>query len=66
MNNLRYADDTQVIALVEGGLTRILDNVKTVSERYGLSLNASKANILILRQIKSYHIIYKYITTGNC
>ena len=41
-NNLRYADDTVLLAENETELQQILDTVKTQSERYGLFMNVKK------------------------
>ena len=42
INNLRYADDTVLLAENETELQQILDTVKTQSERYGLFMNVKK------------------------
>ena len=42
INNLRYADDTVLLAENETELQQILDTVKTESERYGLFMNVKK------------------------
>ena len=42
INNLRYADDTVLLAENETELQQILDTVKTQSERYGLFINVKK------------------------
>ena len=42
INNLRYADDTVLLAENETELQQILDTVKTKSERYGLFMNVKK------------------------
>ena len=42
INNLRYADDTVLLAENETELQQILDTVKTQSERYGLFMNVEK------------------------
>ena len=39
INNLRYADDTTLIAKSEGKLKSLLMNVKEESEKVGLTLN---------------------------
>ena len=44
INNLRYADDTVLLAENETELQQILDTVKTESERYGLFMNVKKKN----------------------
>ena len=39
INNLRYADDTTLIAESEEGLKSLLMKVKEESEKFGLKLN---------------------------
>ena len=43
-NNLRYADDTVLIAESEQQLQRLLNTVVLESEKMGLSLNVKKQN----------------------
>ena len=42
INNLRYADDTTLIAEIEGELKTLLMKVKEESEKVGLKLNIQK------------------------
>ena len=42
INNLRYADDTTLMAESEEGLKRFLMKVKEESEKVGLKLNIQK------------------------
>ena len=42
INNLRYADDTALMAESEEELKRLLMNVKEEGEKVGLKLNHSK------------------------
>ena len=46
VNNLRYADDTVLIAESEGKLQEILDKVVESSERKGLSINCKKTECI--------------------
>ena len=43
INNLRYADDTTLMAEIEEELKSLLRNVKEGSEKAGLKLNIEKA-----------------------
>ena len=45
INNLRYADDTTLMAEVEEELKSLLMKVKEESEKVGLTLNIQKAKI---------------------
>ena len=45
-NNLRYADDTTLVAESEEELKRVLIKVKEDSERVGLKLNIKKMKIM--------------------
>ena len=45
INNLRYADDTSLMAESEEELKNLLMNVKEESEKFGLKLNIQKPKI---------------------
>ena len=45
-NNLRYADDTTLMAESEEDLRILLTKVKEESEKVGLNLNIQKTNIM--------------------
>ena len=49
INNLRYADDTTLMAESEEELKRLLMNVKEESEKVGLKLNIQKTKIMANR-----------------
>ena len=46
INNLRYADDTTLVAESEKGLKSLLMKVKEESEKAGLKLNIQKTKIM--------------------
>ena len=46
INNLRYADDTTLMAENEEELKRLLMKVKVESEKVGLKLNIQKTKII--------------------
>ena len=46
INNLRYADDTTIMAESEGELKSLLMKVKEESEKAGLKFNIQKTNIM--------------------
>ena len=46
MNNLRYADDTTLMAKSEEELKSLLMKVKVESEKVGLKLNIQKTKIM--------------------
>ena len=48
INNLRYADDTTLIATSVADMAELLKRVKLVSELLGLCLNVSKTKILAI------------------
>ena len=48
INNLRYADDTTLMAESEGELKSLLMKVKVESEKIGLKLNIQKMKITAL------------------
>ena len=56
INNLRYADDTTLMAESKQQLKRILMKVKKESEKVGLKLNIQKTNIMASNPITSWQI----------
>ena len=55
-NNLRYADDTTVMAESEEELKSLLMRVKEESEKAGLKLNIQKPKVMISGSITSWQI----------
>ena len=56
INNLRYADDTTLMAESEEELKRLLMKVKEESEKVGLKLNIQKMKIMASGPITSWQI----------
>ena len=56
INNLRYADDTTLMAESEEELKSLLMKVKEESEKVGLKLNIQKTKIMPSRPITSWDI----------
>ena len=56
INNLRYADDTTLMAESEEELKSLLMTVKEESEKGGLKLNISKTRIMTSVPITSWQI----------
>ena len=56
INNLRYADDTTLMAESEGELKGLLMKVKEESEKVGLKLNIQKTKIRASAPITSWQI----------
>ena len=54
INNLRYADDTTLMAESEEKLKSLLIKVKEESEKVGLKLNIQKTKIMAPRPITSW------------
>ena len=57
INNLRYADDTPLMAESEDKLKSLLMKVKEESEKYGLKLNIQNNKIMASRLISSVQFI---------
>ena len=55
-NNLRYADDTTLMAESEEELKSLLMKVKDESEKVGLKLNIQKTKIMAYCPITSWQI----------
>ena len=56
INNLRYADDTTLMAESEKELKSLLMEVKEESEKVGLKLNIQKTKIMASGPITSWQI----------
>ena len=56
INNLRYADDTTLMAETEEELKSLLMKVKEESEKVGLKLNIQKTKIMAFNPITSWQI----------
>ena len=56
LNNLRYADDTTLMAEIEEELKSLLMKVKVESEKVGLMLNIQKMKIMVSSPITSWEI----------
>ena len=56
INNLRYADDTTLMAESEEDLNSLLMKVKEESEKVGLKLNIQKTKIMASGPITSWQI----------
>ena len=54
INNLRYADDTTLMAESEGELKSLLMKVKEEGEKFGVKLSIQKTNMM---GIKSHHFM---------
>ena len=69
INNLRYADDTTLMAESEEELKSLLMNVKKESEKVGLKLNIQKTKIMASGPITSWEIDEETVETvldGDC
>ena len=56
INNLRYADDTTLMAESEEELKSLLGKVKEESEKIGLNLNIHKTKIIASSSITSWEL----------
>ena len=56
INNLRYADDTTLMAESEEELKSLLIRVKEETEKVGLKLNIQKTKIMVSGPITSWEI----------
>ena len=62
INNLRYADDTTLMAESEEELKSLLMKVKVESEKVGLKLNIQKTKIMAFGPITSWQIDGETVT----
>ena len=63
INNLRYADDTTLMAESEEELKSLLMKVKEESEKVGLKLNIQKTKIIASGPITSWQIDEETVET---
>ena len=56
INNLRYADDTTLMAESEEELKSLLKKVKEEKEKVGLKLNIQKMKIMVSGPITSWEV----------
>ena len=63
INNLRYADDTTLMAESEEDLNSLLIRVKEESEKAGLKVNIQKTKIMVSGPITSWQIDGKIVET---
>ena len=63
INNLRYADDTALMAEREEELKSLLMKVKEESEKVGLKLNIQKTKIMASGPVTSWEIDGKRVET---
>ena len=63
INNLRYADDTTLMAEGKEELKSLLMKVKEESEKAGLKLSIQKTKIMASSPITSWHIHGKTMET---
>ena len=63
INNLRYADDTTLMAEREEELKSLLVKVKEESEKVGLKLNIQKTKIMASGPITSWDIVGERVET---
>ena len=57
LNNLRYADDTTLMAEIEEELKSLLMKVKEESANVGLNLTIQKTKIMASGPITSWHLV---------
>ena len=65
INNLRYADDTTLMAESKEELKSVLMKVKEESEKVGLKLNIQKTKIMAFGPITSWQIDGETVTNFN-
>ena len=66
INNLRYTDDTTLMAESEEELKSLLMKVKEESAKAGLKLNIQKTKIMTSGPITSWQIDYVFGLQNHC
>ena len=65
INDLRYADDTTLMAESEEELKSLLMKVKVESEKIGLNINIQKTKIMASGPITSWEIDWETVETES-
>jgi len=65
INNLRYADDTTLMAESKGELKSLLMKVKEESDKVGLKLNIQKTKIMASGPVTSWEIDDESVETNS-
>ena len=66
INNLKYADDTTLMAESKGELKSLLLKVKQESEKAGLKLNVQKTKIMVPSQWKQWETLFLGGLQNHC
>ena len=53
VNNLRYADDTVILADNQEALQRLIDRINTEGERLGLKINIDKTKVMVVSRTRN-------------
>ena len=64
INNLRYADDTVLLAESEEELQKLVDAVKEESQKYGLEMNTKKTKTMVIRRDADEPVKVQIIVDG--
>ena len=65
INNLRYADDTTLMAESQEELKNLLMKVKEESEKVGLQLNIQKTKIMVSAMVSHHFMGNRWGNNGN-
>ncbi|GFR93827.1 retrovirus-related Pol polyprotein from type-1 retrotransposable element R2 [Elysia marginata] len=57
INNLRYADDTVLIAENKSDLQKLLDVVYSESQKKGLELNSKKTEVMVISRKPTLYLL---------
>ncbi|GFS04911.1 endonuclease-reverse transcriptase [Elysia marginata] len=64
INNLRYADDTVLLAESENGLQNLVTIIEEKSEQYGLMMNTKKTKVMVISKTEPPKVNIK--VKGEC
>jgi len=48
INNIRYADDTAMLAATLEDLQKMMDRIEDMGKRFGLKINATKTKLMVI------------------
>lgn len=74
ISNLRYADDTLIIAADEEQLINIMNKLESYSREYGLKINKTKTKVMIIdrsndtshiKNVGGYEVVDKFVYLGS-
>ena len=65
LSNIRYADDTTLLENSKEGMEHLAEAVKDESEKFGLKINDSKTNVMVMNGVGKVELDGTELETVN-